>query len=130
MQPEADVTSLSSPTERTISAIPLGRLIDWPNAAPASLMVGLGDPVNGARVPDVFDEQQWMTYDGVEVISRLQEDTLAKLARQATNVTYFSARTRPFDLVTLYQQWVSGTNDKFVVKEFSTFATPKDIRIC
>jgi Ca-activated chloride channel family protein len=80
------------------------------------LMVGLGDPVNGARVPDVFDEQQWMTYDGVEVISRLQEDTLAKLARQATNVTYFSARTRPFDLVTLYQQWVSGTNDKFVVK--------------
>jgi hypothetical protein len=79
------------------------------------LIVGLGDPVRGARVPDPLDEQQWMMHNGEEVISRLQERTLEALAGQAANVTYHPARVRPFDLVTLYRQWETGASDHMVV---------------
>ena len=79
------------------------------------LIIGLGDPVRGARVPDPFDENQWMRHNSVEVISRLQERTLEQLADQAPNVTYYPARTRPFDLVPLYRQWIAGTSDDMVV---------------
>jgi Ca-activated chloride channel family protein len=79
------------------------------------LIIGLGDPVRGARVPDALDDNQWMQHNGVEVISRLQEHTLEELAEQAPNVTYYPARTRPFDLVPLYRQWIAGVSDDMVV---------------
>ena len=79
------------------------------------LIIGLGDPVQGGRVPDALDDRQWMKHNGVEVVSRLQESTLEKLAAQASNVTYFPARTRPFDLVTVYRNWIAGTGDDMVV---------------
>lgn len=79
------------------------------------LIVGLGDPVRGARVPDALDDNQWMRHNNVEVVSRLEESTLTKLADQASNVTYFPARTRPFDLVPLYRQLIAGAGDDVVV---------------
>ena len=79
------------------------------------LIVGLGDPDRGARVPDAVDMGRWMRHNNVEVVSRLEEDTLAKLADESPNVTYFPARTRPFDLVTLYQRWVAEADDDVVV---------------
>lgn len=79
------------------------------------LIVGLGDPVRGARVPDPLDDDRWMQHDDVEVVSRLEESTLAELADQASNVTYFAARTRPFDLVPLYRQLIAGAGDDVVV---------------
>ena len=79
------------------------------------LIVGLGDPLGGARVPAPLDEDEWMQHDGVEVISRLQEHTLEQLADQTPNVTYYPARTRPFDLVALYRQWIAGASDDMVV---------------
>lgn len=79
------------------------------------LIIGLGDPVRGARVPDALDDKQWMRHNNVEVISRLEERTLSELADACSNVTYFPARTRPFDLVPLYQQWVAGAGDDVVV---------------
>jgi Ca-activated chloride channel family protein len=79
------------------------------------LIIGLGDPVRGARVPDALDENQWMWHNNVEVVSRLEEDTLTEIADQGSNVTYFSARTRPFDLVSLYQQLIAGAGDDVVV---------------
>jgi len=78
------------------------------------LIIGLGDPQRGARVPDPFDDSQWMRHNNVEVVSRLQESTLEQLA-QGPNVTYYPARTRPFDLVSLYQQWIAGASDDVVV---------------
>ena len=44
------------------------------------LIIGLGDPIQGARVPDASDTDQWMRYKDAEVVSRLEEGTLAKLA--------------------------------------------------
>ena len=79
------------------------------------LIIGLGDPVRGARVPDPLEDEQWMRHNGVEVVSRLQESTLQQLADRGANVTYFPARTRPFDLVPLYQQLIAGSHDDTVV---------------
>ncbi len=79
------------------------------------LIIGLGDPTVGARVPDPRDESQWMQHDNVEVVSRLEEGTLTELAEACSNVTYFPARTRPFDLVSLYQQWIAEAGDDVVV---------------
>ncbi len=79
------------------------------------LIVGLGDPVRGARVPSASGENQWMQYQDANVVSRLDESTLEKLAGTASNVTYYPARTRPFDLRTLYQQLISGAADNVVV---------------
>jgi Ca-activated chloride channel family protein len=81
------------------------------------LIIGLGDPVRGARVPDSLGDNQWMRHNDAEVVSRLQEGTLAKLADQGPNVKYYPARTRPFDLVALYQQLVAGASDDVVVGE-------------
>jgi hypothetical protein len=79
------------------------------------LIIGLGDPLRGARVPDSLDKDEWVQHNGVEVISRLQERTLEQLADQAPNVTYYPARNRPFDLVPLYRQWIAGASDDMVV---------------
>ncbi len=79
------------------------------------LIIGLGDPARGARVPDALDGSQWMRHNNVEVVSRLQERTLSDLAGACSNATYFPARTRPFDLVPLYQQWIAGAGEDDVV---------------
>jgi Ca-activated chloride channel family protein len=79
------------------------------------LIIGLGDPVRGARVPDARDEDQWMHHNNVEVVSRLEESTLAELADQAPNVTYYPARTRPFGLVALHRQLIADAGDDVVV---------------
>ncbi len=79
------------------------------------LIVGLGDPVRGARVPDARDDSQWMRHNNVDVVSRLDESTLTELAGQGAHVTYFPARTRPFDLVPLYRQLIAGAGDDVVV---------------
>ena len=49
------------------------------------------------------------------MVSRLEESTLTELADRGSNVTYFPARTRPFDLVPLYQQLIAGAGDAVVV---------------
>lgn len=72
------------------------------------LIIGLGDPVAGARVPDV-GTNAWMQYKNEDVISRLDEETLIRLSAESPNVAYHAARTRPFDLVTLYQEALAST---------------------
>jgi len=79
------------------------------------LIIGLGDPIRGARVPDASGANPWMKYKDAEVVSRLDEGVLEKLADKSSNVTYYPARSRPFDLVTLYQQMISGAADDVVV---------------
>ena len=73
------------------------------------LIIGLGDPVAGARVPDVGGTNAWMRYKNEDVISRLDEETLIRLSAESPHVAYHAARTRPFDLVALYQQALSSS---------------------
>ncbi len=74
------------------------------------LIIGIGDPVAGARVPDTGEEQRWMTYQGREVISRLDETTLRKLADASPGIVYYPAQTRPFDLMTVYRALLEETS--------------------
>jgi Ca-activated chloride channel homolog len=79
------------------------------NCGARVLIVGLGDPVAGAKTPAVAETNQWMQYKGADVITRLDDDKLNRLAAESPNVTYYPARTRPFDLVALYRQMLTQT---------------------
>jgi len=79
------------------------------------LIIGLGDPVRGAPVPDARDAERWMQHNGADVISRLDEKKLIALADRSSNVTYYAARARPFDLVPLYRQLTADAGDEAVV---------------
>ena len=81
------------------------------------LIIGLGDPIRGARVPSASNADQWMRYKDADVVSHLDEGTLAKLAEKNPRVTYYPARTRPFGLLPLYQEMISGAADDVVVGE-------------
>ena len=75
------------------------------------LIVGIGDPIAGAKVPDIGNDGKWMQYKGQDVITRLDEAKLHQLSEQSPNVIYYAAQTRPFDLITLYRQLISDTSD-------------------
>jgi len=89
------------------------------NCGARVLIIGLGDPVQGARVPAAGGSGPWMRYKDkdADVVSRLEEGNLQRLCGKSTHVTYFPARTRPFDLVPLYEALVSGAADEVVVGE-------------
>ena len=75
------------------------------------LIIGMGDPVTGARVPDIGDEKKWMKYKGQDVISRLDETILQKLASESPGIVYYPARTKAFDLMTLYRNLLEQTSE-------------------
>jgi len=74
------------------------------------LIIGIGDPVAGARIPDIEKTNAWMKYKSTDVVTRLDEETLAKLAAESPNIIYYPARTRPFDLTALYRQMIRDTS--------------------
>jgi len=67
--------------------------------------VGLGDPVEGARVPvtDEHGNRVFLEYEGEQVWSRMDESLLRKLALE-TGGAYVPARTRAYDLGAIYDQ--------------------------
>ncbi len=73
------------------------------------LIIGLGDPVAGAKIPDFEKPDTWMQYKGEDVITRLDEEKLMQLSAESPNVSYHPARTRPFDLIALYRQMIQDT---------------------
>jgi uncharacterized protein YegL len=75
------------------------------------LIIGIGDPVAGARIPDLVKTNEWMKYKGEEVVTRLDEAKLNQLASGSPNVTYYPARARPFDLISIYKQMLAETPD-------------------
>jgi Ca-activated chloride channel homolog len=82
------------------------QLRDW---GARVLIIGIGDPAAGARVPDIGGEGRWMQYRGGEVISRLDETTLLRLADASPGILYYPARTRPFDLMAVYRALLKET---------------------
>ncbi len=73
------------------------------------LIIGIGDPLAGAKVPDIGKTNAWMQYKGEDVVTRLDEEKLLQLSSGSPNVTYHPARTRPFDVVALYRQMIQDT---------------------
>ena len=60
------------------------------------LIIGLGDPVQGARVPAASGTDPWMRYKDAEVVSRLDEGTLAELIGQEFARDVLSGPHPPF----------------------------------
>jgi len=75
------------------------------------LMVGIGDPLAGARIPDIGKTNAWMQYKGRDVVTRLDEDKLNRLAAESPNVVYVPVQTRPFDLITIYRKMLADTEN-------------------
>ncbi|QHI68609.1 VWA domain-containing protein [Tichowtungia aerotolerans] len=73
------------------------------------LIIGLGDPVAGAKVPEIGKPGEWMQHKGSDVVTKLDEEKLIQLSAESPNVTYYAARTRPFDLITLYRQMIADS---------------------
>lgn len=73
------------------------------------LIIGLGDPVAGARIPDSENPTGWMQYNGRDVVTRLSETTLTRLAKESPNILYVPAQTRPFDLLAIYRKMLADT---------------------
>lgn len=75
------------------------------------MIVGIGDPVAGAKIPAIEEDKQWMQYEGQDVVTKLDEAKLQQLSKQSPNVIYSPAHTRPFDLIALYRQLITDTAD-------------------
>jgi len=67
--------------------------------------VGMGDPVEGARVPVVDPEgnRGYMKYEGKEIWSKMDEALLRKIALD-TGGAYIPARTSDYDLGEIYEK--------------------------
>ncbi|MDR3196582.1 MAG: VWA domain-containing protein [Planctomycetaceae bacterium] len=72
------------------------------------LAVGLGDPVEGGRIPirDDAGNLTYLKYEGREVWSKVNEQTLKEIALQTEGV-YIPADTRTFDLGRIYVEYLS-----------------------
>ena len=66
-------------------------------------IIGLGDPLVGARIPSSKESEEWMQFEGGDVMSRLDETKLRQLAGVSPRITYIPVGTQPFDLRTIYQ---------------------------
>jgi Ca-activated chloride channel homolog len=73
------------------------------------LIAGLGDPLAGARIPDLTGTNQWMQYKGEDVITVLDEEKLKRLSAESPNVTYVPVQNKPFDLISIYRQMLADT---------------------
>ncbi len=71
--------------------------------------VGLGDTSEGARVPASSDPRQrtYLKHEGQEVWSRMDESLLQDLAL-STGGAYIPARTRDYDLGTVYEEHLAA----------------------
>ena len=66
--------------------------------------VGLGDPNEGAKIPD--KDGQNVRFEGKDVVSKLDDELLRKIALD-TNGAYVPARTSAYDLGKLYEEKLS-----------------------
>ena len=72
------------------------------------IAVGLGDPVDGARIPitGADGSKTFLKYDGKEVWTKLDEATLRKTAAATPGGAYIPVRTGTFDLGQIYEELV------------------------
>ena len=80
------------------------------------LAIGLGDEEHGKRIP-ISDEEGrkgFLTYKGQEVWSKLDGDTLRKMANATPGGKYLNVATNTFDLGDIYATLVSSAEKKEV----------------
>lgn len=78
------------------------------------IAVGLGDPVNGARIPVVEENGQksFLTYEGQQVWTKLESDTLRKVALSTPQGVYMPVETGNFDLGGIYKRLIASAEKR------------------
>jgi Ca-activated chloride channel family protein len=73
------------------------------------ISIGIGDDTAGARIPirDQAGATSYLTYQGQEVWSRLQPDTLRQTALATPGGRFLNAATGSFDLGLIYRQLIA-----------------------
>ncbi len=71
--------------------------------------VGVGDPVEGARIPIQVgeDQRQYLRFEGQEVTTVMRESQLREMARMAKG-KYVQARTGPIELGKLFEETIAN----------------------
>ncbi|HVT30841.1 MAG TPA: VWA domain-containing protein [Lacipirellulaceae bacterium] len=76
--------------------------------------VGLGDMEKGARIPIGSDERQdYVTYDGQQVWSKLRGDILRQVAT-VTGGAYIPAGTKQVNMADVYHHYIAGVEQEQV----------------
>ena len=73
--------------------------------------IGLGDAVQGARIPQKGDTQSFIEYQGEQVWSKLDSHLLEQIAVKTSGV-YVPAGTRAYDLGELYSNHLQGRHGR------------------
>jgi Ca-activated chloride channel family protein len=78
------------------------------------IAIGLGDAAAGSRIPivDASGERRYLTYRGREVWSRLEAETLRRIALATPGGRYLHAATGSFDLGAIYRELISGSEGR------------------
>ena len=83
------------------------------------IAIGLGDENEGKRIPVINEkgERTFLKYNGKEVWSRLDADTLRKMVNVTPGGKYFNVATNTIDLGTVYRQLIAGAEKKELESE-------------
>ena len=83
------------------------------------IAIGIGDENEGKRIPIVNEkgEKTFFKYNGKEVWSRLDADTLRKMVNVTPGGKYFNVATGTIDLGTVYMQLIAGADKKELESE-------------
>lgn len=83
------------------------------------IAIGLGDENEGKRIPVINEkgEKTFLKYNGKEVWSRLDADTLRKMVNVTPGGRYFNVATGTIDLGTVYRQLIAGAEKKELESE-------------
>jgi Ca-activated chloride channel homolog len=78
------------------------------------IAIGLGDEEQGQRIPvtDSQGRKSFLTYDGEEVWTKLDANTLRQVAAATPDGKYLNVATGAFDLKTIYQEFVASAKKK------------------
>ncbi len=86
------------------------------NEKEASLIaIGMGNDQAGTRIPASKTEAGYLLYEGREVWSRLETETLQEMVRKSKRGLLLSAGTRAIDLAEIYRQFSMHTEKKAVM---------------
>ncbi len=83
------------------------------------IAIGLGDENEGKRIPIINEkgEKTFLKYNGKEVWTRLDADTLRKMVNVTPGGKYFNVATGAIDLGVVYRQLIAGADKKELESE-------------
>lgn len=83
------------------------------------IAIGLGDENEGKRIPvtDEKGQKTFLKYQGQEVWTKLDADTLREMVNATPGGTYFNVATGAIDLGNVYMQLIAGADKKELASE-------------